>query len=159
MAPQTGAVDRAALSRSLAGPYDASNVSAIVSAVAANPAARDIAWAFLRDNWSGVTRYLGYRSTLATLVRTVARNFVSAPLAADVAAFFSPSLVAATPVVSGTFERALENVEAARLWAAEDSEATCAFLRSAAAAQLASRTGMRLRTPWREDASSEEVEV
>ena len=131
MSPQTGAVNRSALAQSLLVPYDASNVAALVSAVAANPAARDIAWAFVRDQWAGVTRFLGYRSTLASLVRSATRSFVSAPLAADVAAFFTPARVAATPVVTGTWERALENIEAARAWVAADSAATCAFLRSA----------------------------
>jgi hypothetical protein len=149
MSPQSGAVNRTALKQSLLVPYDASNVNALISSVAANPGARDIAWAFLRDNWSGVTRFLGYRSTLASLVRSATRSFVSAPLAADIAAFFTPTLVAATPVVTGTWERALENIEAARTWVAADAAATCAFLRSAAPSAISEEAAASsTRTPW-----------
>ena len=127
------AADRAAMSASLVGPFDASNVSGILSPVAASPAGRDLAWAFFKSNFAGIREGLGFRSTLATLVSSVARNFVSAPLYADVAAFFAPAIVASAPVVDGAWQRALENIEAARAWReSQDAAATCVYLLAAA---------------------------
>lgn len=122
--------NRHIIAAALGAPFDASNVSAIFSAVATG-ASRDMAYMWLRARWPAVWAFLGFRSTLATLVRSVVRGFTSAAYADDAAATFAALQAGpySAPVIDGAWQRAVEQVRANAAWAASaDASAVCALV-------------------------------
>jgi hypothetical protein len=140
-------VDRAALNASLAGPLDAANASSTLTR-ATVCGARDVGWRWLTTSLPLFTQYYGQRSTLATLVRSAARSFGSPEYAAAVASFFEAQ-GRLFPVVEGTWQRAVESIQANAAWRARDGGATCAYLQGpAGAAGGASGGGARGGGSW-----------
>jgi hypothetical protein len=130
----TAGANRYAAADALAAPMDAANASAILTRVATG-ATRDMAWAWMRANWRTLYAFFGFRSTLATLVRSVTRAFVSLEYATDVASVFEELQAGpfAATVVDGTWQRAVESVRANAAWAASaDAAAVCSLVLGAA---------------------------
>ena len=125
-------LNRSNLAAILASPVDALNASATLSAVAAVPGGRDLAWAALTGAWWARLRtWYAARSTLAQLVRSTGRAFTSLPYSAALDAWWGGPTGAAAglPVLQGTWQRAIESVQAGAAWAAsQDAADLCAFL-------------------------------
>ena len=123
-------LDRAALAQGLQRPWSVANASAALTAVAAAPGGRDLAWAALTARWQELRGWYGYRSTLATLARAVGRVATSAPYAEAQAAWWQAAGHAdAAPVVDGAWQRAVEAVRAAAEWRESlDAQRLCAWL-------------------------------
>ena len=123
--------DRAALSASLTAlPLDASNASGALTSVAGVPAARDLAWSYFTTHYGDFVAWYGFRSTLATLARSVGGRFTSAAMASEVRSFWtSPGVVASAPVTDGAWQRSAEASAAGAEWAASaDAAEVCTFL-------------------------------
>lgn len=120
-------VNRQNLAASLSAGLDAVSASSALSRVATG-ASRDIAWLWMSNNWNNMQAWYGYRSTLASTVRTVTRSFRSFEYADAVSAFFS-NVAGATPVVDGTWQRSIESIHANAGWASStDATNVCAYL-------------------------------
>jgi hypothetical protein len=133
-------VDRAALNASLSGPMDAANASSTLTK-ATVCGARDLGWRWLTGSFPLFTQLYGQRSTLATLVRSAARSFGSLEYAPAVASFFAQQ-GRLFPVVEGTWQRAVESIQANAAWQDRDRGATCAYLQGLQpAAALAGTAG------------------
>jgi hypothetical protein len=123
----------AALAALDAAAVDAASASGALTRLAV-PGGRDLAWTWAKANWARLTAWYGYRSTLATLTRALGRGFTSPELAADFAAFFA-ARGAATPVVDGAWQRAVEAARAnAAFFSGADAAGVCAFVVAAAPA-------------------------
>jgi hypothetical protein len=103
--------------------------------------ARDLGWRWLTGSFPLFTQLYGQRSTLATLVRSAARSFGSLEYAPAVASFFAQQ-GRLFPVVEGTWQRAVESIQANAAWQDRDRGATCAYLQGLQpAAALAGTAG------------------
>lgn len=129
--PASVAADRASMAASLLGPVDAANASVIIGRAAEHPACRDLAWAAVERGWAQLTGWLGYRSTLASLVRGASRHFVSHEWQAGVDRFQggAAAVEAAWPVLTGTMQRGIEWRDSNIDWQAQ-RPAVCAFLQA-----------------------------
>lgn len=148
-------VNRTALRMLLDAPLDAVSVTTALSRVAVN-GARDIAWLWAKDNWSLLVSFYGFRSTLATLTRTLGRSFTSAAWAADAEVFFS-ARAAATPVIDGAWQRAVESARFNAAWragAVSGDASLCSWLANAAQHVPRSLTS---RAAHHESATAEET--
>lgn len=134
-------VNRTALRLSLNVPLDAVSATTVLSRVAVN-GARDIAWLWAKENWSLLTSFYGFRSTLATLVRTLGRSFTSTAWADDMDTFYGAH-ASATPVVDGAWQRAVESARFNAAWRSGNVASLCSWLANAP------QSGLR---PWTDNA-------
>jgi hypothetical protein len=136
---------------------DATNASNVFSSVSSNPYGRDLAWAAFRARTADFLGWYGYRSTLASLARSLIINFHSMEYAANITAVWSG--LAGASVADGAWHRGVERVVAAAGWEATERAAVCAFLETGWAAGAAAAVGgshvqsppsMRAELTWEE---------
>lgn len=99
----------------------------VIGGVTGSKLGRDLAWQFIKDNWSDLyERYKG-GFLLARLIKSTSENFVSDEMAKDVQVFFETH---PAPAADRTIQQAVENIRLNRSQLERDSEAIKSFLQS-----------------------------
>lgn len=102
------------------------SVNGIITAVWTNPNGRDLAWKFVKENWSLLHERFGGGHLLSRLLQP-ASEFVQAEKAKDVNVFFKKNPV---PEAARTIAQAIEQIGSNASWLARDRKGIRNFLNS-----------------------------
>ena len=105
-----------ALELSLSSDVRPQDSVSVISSVAANPKGVDLAWAFLKNNWTTLQAMYTGQFLLTSLISGVVGRFTSSDKVADIEAFFE-----ANPLnTRRTVQQGIETIKAASDWKSRD---------------------------------------
>ena len=118
---------RETLERSLSPDVRTQDTISVVSGVASNPRGRDLAWTFIKDNWSEFDRRYGSGGFGLMRLVSVCNNFTSQQRLNDVETFFQEH---PTPAAERTIRQALERIRLNIKWLERNREELAAWIGS-----------------------------
>ena len=118
---------RETLERSLSSDVRIQDTISLVSGVASNPRGRDLAWAFVKDNWAAFDRRYGSGGFGLMRLVSICGNFTSQQRLNDVEAFFVEHR---TPAAERTIRQALERIRLNIKWLERNREELAAWFGS-----------------------------
>ncbi len=115
---------QATLALALSDEVRSQDASGLIGGLLAQPAARDMTWAFVQARWADISAKLDAFQGLPGVVSALG-NFCTADAARDVTAFFAAN---PTPVAERALQQALERVEACRTFRTEQAGSAARWL-------------------------------
>lgn len=116
----------ATLRLSLSSEVRAQDTPFVVASVASNRYGRDVAWEFLKQNWSELDRRYGKGGfLLGRIISSTTEDFTTLERAREVEAFFQEH---PAPAAARTIRQSVERIRSNALWLERDRDSICAWL-------------------------------
>jgi aminopeptidase N len=115
------------LERSLSSDVRIQDTIMVVSGVASNPRGRDLAWTFVKDNWTEFDRRYGSGGFGLMRLVSICSNFTSQQSLNDVETFFAEH---PAPAAERTIRQALERIRLNIKWLERNREGLASWLGS-----------------------------
>ena len=115
------------LERSLSSDVRLQDTISVVSGVASNPSGRELAWEFVKDNWTEFDQRYGAGGFGLMRLVSMCGNFTSTEKLADVETFFTEHPV---PAADRTIRQAVERIRLNIKWLERNQDDLAAWLDS-----------------------------